>query len=103
MGLVVEMERILVVTRALSCPSRLAVLRTLGERGCSVTDTARLTGLAVSTTAFHLDHLVRAGLATKTPRGRKAIYKWTRARWQLVCMRPPAPTTPTMPEEREPS
>ena len=71
-----EMEKLVVLAQAIGCPSRLAVLRTLGDTGCSVTEAARRTGLAVSTVAFHLSKLVAAGLATSSPKGRQAIYSW---------------------------
>jgi DNA-binding transcriptional ArsR family regulator len=90
----VDMEKLVVIARAVACPTRLAVLRVLGEKGCSVTMAAHRVGLAISTTAFHLDHLVRAGLVTKSPRGREAIYKWSRSRWALSRMSSPAPTMP---------
>jgi DNA-binding transcriptional ArsR family regulator len=90
------MEKLVIIARAVSSPTRLAILRTIGEQGCSVTETAQRVGLAVSTTGFHLDHLVRAGLATKAPRGRQRIYRWSRSRWALARMSPPAaPMTPT--------
>jgi DNA-binding transcriptional ArsR family regulator len=94
-----NMEKLLVVAQAIACSTRLAMLSSLGEKGCSLTTAAHMIGVSPSTAAFHLDHLVRAGLATKTPRGREAIYKWSPIRWQLVRTTSPAPT---MPEEREP-
>ncbi len=88
------MEKLIVIARAVGNPSRLAVLRVLGEKGCSVTRAAHSVGLAISTTAFHLDHLVRAGLVVKSPRGRECIYRWSRSRWAFTRMSPPAPTMP---------
>lgn len=93
------MDRVLTVARAISVPSRLGVLRCLGNDGCHLTEAARRTGLAISTTAFHLAKLRAAGLVTKTTKGRKAIYSWSRLRWALVQQRPPAPTMPSAPAE----
>jgi len=91
-------KQILRIARAIGCPSRLALLQTLGEKGCSLSAAASTVGVSPSTAAHHLDVLMKAGLVTKTPRGRLAIYKWSRNRWQLARMSPPAATTPTMPE-----
>jgi len=90
------MEKIVAIARAISCPTRLGILRMLGERGLSLSEAARLSNVSVSTAAFHLSVLVDAGLVTKTPRGRECIYRWSRSRWALSRMSPPAPT---MPEE----
>jgi DNA-binding transcriptional ArsR family regulator len=87
-----SMEKTVIVARAIACPTRLAVLRLLGEQGLS------LAGLSTSTTAHHLAVLVEAGLVTKAPRGRECIYTWSRSRWALVRMASPAPPMPTMPE-----
>jgi DNA-binding transcriptional ArsR family regulator len=95
-----DMEKMVIVARAIASPTRLAVLRLLGEQGCPLTTAARLMGLSASTTAHHLAVLVDAGLVTKTPRGREAIYRWSRSRWALVRM--PSPAAP-MPEVPEPS
>jgi|SRR5580658_3281192 DNA-binding transcriptional ArsR family regulator len=89
-----DMEKVVIIGHAVACPTRLAILRSLGEAGCSLTVTAAKVGLAVSTTSHHLNVLGAAGLVTKTPRGRQTIYKWSRARWALVRQRPPAPTVP---------
>jgi DNA-binding transcriptional ArsR family regulator len=89
-----DMDKLVVISRALACPTRLGILRLIGDNGCSLTMAAHTAGLSVSTTAHHLSVLVEAGLAIKTVRGRESIYRWSRNRWQLVCARPPAPTTP---------
>jgi DNA-binding transcriptional ArsR family regulator len=94
-----RMEKIIVLAQAIACPSRLGLYRLLGERGLSLTEAARRTGLAPSTACHHLAQLVTAGLAVKAPKGREAIYRWSRSRWQFVRERPPAPTMP--PSERE--
>jgi DNA-binding transcriptional ArsR family regulator len=96
------MEKLVLIARAVACPSRLAVLRLLGEKGCSLTTAANTVGLAVSTTAHHLSVLVDAGLVTKSPRGREAIYRWSRSRWAFARMAPPAPPAPTMIEGEQP-
>jgi DNA-binding transcriptional ArsR family regulator len=88
------MDRLVIIGHAVGCPTRLAVLRSLGESGCSVTATAAKMGLAVSTISHHLNVLGAADLVTKTARGRQTIYKWSRARWALIRERPPAPMTP---------
>ena len=84
------MKQILAIAQAVGCRTRLALLHSLGERGCSLTETARKMNLSASTTAYHLAILVQAGLATRTVRGRECIYAWSRNRWQLVLERPPA-------------
>jgi DNA-binding transcriptional ArsR family regulator len=89
------MEKMVIVARAIASPTRLGVLRLLGERGCSLSTVARTMGLSVSTTAHHLSVLVQAGLVTKTPRGRECIYTWSRSRWALSRLSPPAPTMPS--------
>jgi DNA-binding transcriptional ArsR family regulator len=88
------MEKIVTVARAISCPTRLGILRLLGEQGRCLTEAARLSNVSVSTAAHHLSALMAAGLATKTVRGRKAVYRWSRSRWALTRMAPPAPTMP---------
>jgi DNA-binding transcriptional ArsR family regulator len=59
----------------------------------SVTNVAHSAGLAPSTACYHLDVLVKAGLAVRTVRGRKSVYSWSRSRWQLVCASAPTPRT----------
>jgi DNA-binding transcriptional ArsR family regulator len=93
-----KMEKLLVLAQAIACPTRLAMLRALGEKGCTLTAAAHLIGVSPSTAFHHLDRLVHAGLVTRTIRGRESIYKWGRARWQLVRMPPPSPPAPTMPD-----
>lgn len=88
------MEKIVTIARAISCPTRLGILRLLGERGLSLSEAARLSNVSVSTAAFHLAVLLDAGLVTKASRGREAIYKWSRSRWAFSRMLPPAPTMP---------
>jgi DNA-binding transcriptional ArsR family regulator len=92
-----NMERMVIVARAIACPTRLAVLRLLGEQGCSLSAAARTMGLSASTTAHHLAVLADAGLVVKTPRGRECIYKWSRSRWALVRMAAPAAPMPEVP------
>lgn len=95
-------QQVVRIARAIAVPTRLALLQALGETGCSLTAAASTVGVSPATAHHHLDVLVRAGLATKTTTGRKALYKWSRARWQLVRMSPPSPAAPTM-VEGEPS
>jgi DNA-binding transcriptional ArsR family regulator len=79
------MDRYLVIAQATACPSRLDLLRLLGERGLTLTEAARQAGLASSTACYHLSVLVNAGLAVRAVRGRKSVYRWSPHRWQLVC------------------
>jgi len=79
------MDRYLVIAQATACRSRLELLRLLGERGLYLTEAAREAGLSPSTACYHLDVLVKAGLVTRTIRGRKSVYRWSPRRWQLVC------------------
>ncbi len=98
------MDRYLVLSRATACASRLELLRLLGEQGLPLTEAARRAGLAPSTACHHLAVLVKAGLATRTVRGRKSIYRWSARRWQLVCTRAQGshrghPDRPTAPDK----
>jgi DNA-binding transcriptional ArsR family regulator len=89
------MDKFLIIARAVACPTRFQLLRLLGEDGMSVTNVADDMGLAPSTVSHHLTVLVKAGLVAKTVKGREAIYRWSRNRWQLVRTAPPAPAAPT--------
>jgi DNA-binding transcriptional ArsR family regulator len=104
MAVVIEMEpfkKILAIARAISVPSRLHLLQVLGEIGKSLSDAAAIVGVSPATAHRHLDVLTKAGLVSKTVRGRKSIYRWSRSRWQFVRMSPTAPTMPPATTEGE--
>jgi len=84
-------EQVVLVARAVAVPTRLALLQVLGEGGCPLTTAASMVGVSPATAAHHLAVLMSAGLVTKTVKGRKSIYRWSRSRWQLVRIPPPAP------------
>jgi DNA-binding transcriptional ArsR family regulator len=83
------MEQIVVVARAISDPLRLDIYRFLGERGLCLTDVARAFGLSLAGTHHHLDVLRHARMVTRAYVGRRAIYRWSKCRWSLVCKRAP--------------
>jgi DNA-binding transcriptional ArsR family regulator len=76
-------DRVLELARAVAVPSRLHLLRSLGETGLSITEAASVTQLATSTTHHHLKVLVQAGLASRRRRGRQVIHRWGDIRWVL--------------------
>jgi DNA-binding transcriptional ArsR family regulator len=49
-----------------------------------MTDAARMVGVSPATASYHLHVLTAAGLATRTVKGRRIIYRLPRSRWQLV-------------------
>jgi DNA-binding transcriptional ArsR family regulator len=89
-----DFRKIVTVARAIAVPSRLALLRVLGETGMPLTAAAATVGISPATAHHHLDVLTKAGLVSKTVSGRRAVYRWSRSRWQFVRARPPTPTMP---------
>ena len=77
-------DQLLQIATALGNPTRLFLLRALGDNGLCLTEAAAAAGIAPSTASFHLDHLVAAGLATKRRVGRRRVYAWPRWRMELV-------------------
>jgi DNA-binding transcriptional ArsR family regulator len=96
-----DFKRIVSLARAIAVPTRLALLQVLGETGMPLTTAAATVGVSPATAHHHLDVLVRVGLVSKTVRGRTAIYRWSRSRWQFVRMARPAPTMPSTTPEGE--
>ena len=90
-----DFKKILGLARAIAVPTRLALLQVLGETGMPLTTAAATVGVSPATAHHHLDVLVRVGLVSKTVKGRKAVYRWSRSRWQFVRQPPPAPTMPS--------
>jgi DNA-binding transcriptional ArsR family regulator len=83
---------ILTYAHALSSPTRLHLLQSVGNDGLSVTEAAHLTGLSTSTTSFHLGVLLDAGLVSRKRKGRCSIYRWsdTRLSMQVEKVQPPS-------------
>lgn len=79
--------QLVIVSRAISCPTRLFILGVIGPEGCTVTEAAEQAEVTVSTASYHLRRLVGAGLAQVKQRGRSRVYKWGRERWFLACQR----------------
>jgi DNA-binding transcriptional ArsR family regulator len=90
-----DFKKTVTLARAIAVPTRLALLQTIGETGTTLSDAAATVGISPATAHHHLDVLVRAGLATKTARGRTAIYRWSKSRWAFTRLPPPAPTMPS--------
>jgi len=83
---------------ALSSPTRLYLLQSVGPTGLSVTEAAHGAGVSTSTASFHLRVLLDAGLVERKPRGRRVLYRWsdTRLSMQIEKVTPTsAPTTRT--------
>lgn len=78
---------LLIVARALACPSRLFLLQCLGEQGLPLVEAARRAELAPSTAHHHLRVLIAAGLATRMGHGRRARYAWSPTRCALAVTR----------------
>jgi DNA-binding transcriptional ArsR family regulator len=85
---------VLVVSRAVSCPTRLYILQLVGEDGCSVVEVSRSAGVAPSTAHYHLRVLEHAGLVERHKRGRERVYRWGPHRlslaWETVKRRDPS-------------
>jgi DNA-binding transcriptional ArsR family regulator len=71
--------------KALSCPTRLYVLQTLGAEGCTVSQVAETANISKTAAVYHLARLVAVGLATMTWRGRTRVFRWSKERWHLAC------------------
>ena len=61
------------VFQALSDPTRRAILRQLADRPTTVSDLSRPFDLSMAAVSKHLNQLERAGLITRTRRGRERI------------------------------
>ena len=77
--------RFVIISKAISCPTRMVLLGLIGPAGCTVTEAAEAAEVTVSTASHHLRHLVGAGLARMQRRGRTHVYRWSKDRWYLVC------------------
>jgi DNA-binding transcriptional ArsR family regulator len=77
--------KLVVISKAISCPTRMFLLGVIGPEGCTVTDAAERAEVTVSTASHHLRHLVAAGLARMKRQGRTHVYQWGKDRWFLVC------------------
>lgn len=82
---------LLVVARAIACPSRLFVLQLLGDAGICVSEVAMQAGLSAATACHHLKVLVSAGLVVRVRRGRTTIYRWSTTRCFLTFRRSDTP------------
>jgi len=76
--------KIVVISKAISCPTRMFLLGAIGPEGCTVTEAAERAEVTVSTASHHLRHLVAAGLARMKRQGRTHVYRWGKDRWYLV-------------------
>jgi len=74
---------IVTYAHALSSPTRLYLLQSVGLEGLSVTEAAHRANLSTSTTSFHLGVLLDAGLVSRKRRGRCVLYKWSDTRLSL--------------------
>jgi ArsR family transcriptional regulator len=81
---------ILTLSRALSSPSRLYLLQSMGETGMSVTDLASSSGLVPSTVCHHVKQLVEVGLAVRKRKGRHTFYKWAPTRMSIYFEQAPS-------------
>ena len=63
------------VFKALGCPARLTLVRTLSEGERCVCDLVDAVGLGWSTTSKHLDVLRAAGVVSSDKRGQKIFYR----------------------------
>ena len=77
--------KLVIISKAISCPTRLHLLGVLGPEGCTVSEAAELAEITVSTASYHLRHLVGAGLVRMRRRGRCHVYQWGKDRWFLTC------------------
>lgn len=80
---------LLTIAQALACPVRLYLLQVLGPEGKHLSAAAADAGVSASTAHHHLDRLMKVGLAKKSYRGRRCIYRWSDTRWSLVATRAP--------------
>jgi DNA-binding transcriptional ArsR family regulator len=90
-----DFKKLTILARAIAVPARLHLLQVLGDNGLALTDAAAAVGISPATAHHHLDVLTKAGLVSKVTKGRSAIYRWSRSRWQFVRQAPPAPTMPS--------
>ena len=86
--------QLLLISKAISCPTRVYILSVLGPEGRTVTDAAEMAGISIGAASYHLRRLVAAGLARMQRRGRTHVYRWGRDRWFLMCQQ--ADDLPTM-------
>jgi DNA-binding transcriptional ArsR family regulator len=78
-----SMDQLLEIARAIGCPTRLYILRCLGEQGMCVSAVAEQAGVSSSTASFHLSKLIESKLAIRRRRGRHRIYAWSPTRCSL--------------------
>ncbi len=76
---------LVIISRAISCPTRASILGMLGPEGRTVTQAAEAAQVTVSTASYHLHRLLGAGLAQVKRRGRSHVYGWGKNRWYLMC------------------
>jgi len=77
--------QLIIISRAIACPTRLYLLGVLGPEGRSVSEAAASADVSISTASYHLHVLERAGLARMRRRGRSNIFRWGKDRWFLTC------------------
>ncbi len=66
--------RKMLLIKVFSSPSRVRILKYLGERRFTASELSKLLNLSVPTVLYHLSLLERAGLVRKIPSGSKWIY-----------------------------
>jgi DNA-binding transcriptional ArsR family regulator len=81
--------QLVIISKAVSCPTRLFILGVIGPDGCSVSEAAAAAQVTVSTASYHLHRLAAAGLARLHRQGRAHVYKWGKDRWFLTCRTAP--------------
>jgi DNA-binding transcriptional ArsR family regulator len=77
--------KLVVISKAISCPTRVFILGLLGPEGCTVSEAAETAGVSASTASYHLQRLEGAGLVQMKRRGRAHVYGWGKNRWYLMC------------------
>jgi len=86
---------ILTYAQALSSPTRLYLLQSVGNDGLSVTEAAERAGVSTSTTSFHLGVLLDAGLVSRKRKGRNVLYRWSDTRLSIKVEQAPQPPSRT--------
>jgi DNA-binding transcriptional ArsR family regulator len=85
-------QSIVTYAHALSSPTRLYLLQSVGSDGLSITEAAERAGVSTSTTSFHFGVLLDAGLVTRKRKGRNVLYRWSDTRLSIkVEQAPPSP------------
>jgi DNA-binding transcriptional ArsR family regulator len=77
-------DEVLMLAQLLACPTRLAALRAVGEKGMGVTEVARVTGVTLSTASHHLGRLLDAGMVRVRRCGRRRVYRLARRKWFIA-------------------